>query len=239
MSGKDGGDAPQRTTRLQSVALRTARGRTGAQQRWLSRQLNDPYVLAARKQGWRSRAAFKLIELDDRFSLLRPGLRVVDLGAAPGGWTQVAVRRGASLVIGLDLLPVEPIAGATAIQGDLADPDLPGRLRALAAGPVDLVLSDMAPNTTGHASTDHLRIVALAELAFDFALHVLAERGGFVAKVFQGGSEKQMLAPMKQVFDSVRHAKPPASRKESSELYVVASGFNAARAAALIEAQDR
>ena len=235
-NGGDGGGesalGKAHTTRLQSVSLRTARGRTTAQQRWLSRQLNDPYVLAARKQGWRSRAAFKLIELDDRFSLIRPGLRVVDLGAAPGGWAQVAVQRGAARVVGVDLLPVEPVAGASIIQGDFHDPELPARLRALLGGPADLVLSDMAPNTTGHASTDHLRIIALAELALDFAVQVLAEGGGFVAKVFQGGSEKQMLAPMKRAFASVRHAKPPASRKESSELYVVASGFRPERAAA-------
>ena len=222
--------------RLQSVALRTSRGRTTAQQRWLSRQLNDPYVLAARKQGWRSRAAFKLIELDDRFSLIRPGMRVVDLGAAPGGWAQVAVRRGAGEVVGVDLLPVEPVAGARIIQGDFNDPGLPDRLRAMLGGPADLVLSDMAPNTTGHAMTDHLRIIALAELALDFAVQVLAEGGGFVAKVFQGGSEKQMLTPMKQAFASVRHAKPPASRRESSELYVVATGFKSERAASVRKA---
>ncbi len=226
-------------SRSQSVSLRTARGRTAAQQRWLSRQLNDPYVLAARKQGWRSRAAFKLIELDERFSLLRPGMRVVDLGAAPGGWAQVAVRRGAAQVVGVDLLPVEPVQGATILQGDFNDPALPVRLRTLMGGAADLVLSDMAPNTTGHAATDHLRIIALAELALDFALQVLAEGGSFVAKVFQGGSEKAMLAPMKQAFSSVRHAKPPASRKESSELYVVAIGFRPDRAAALIEARGQ
>jgi 23S rRNA (uridine2552-2'-O)-methyltransferase len=234
--GEGGGLGPgkaQQVTRLQSVALRTARGRTTAQQRWLSRQLNDPYVLAARKQGWRSRAAFKLIELDDRFSLIRPGMRVVDLGAAPGGWSQVAVQRGASEVVGVDLLPVEPVAGARIIQGDFNDPDMPEQLRTMMGGPADLVLSDMAPNTTGHAATDHLRIIALAELALDFAIQVLGEGGGFVAKVFQGGSEKQMLAPMKQAFASVRHAKPPASRKESSELYVVATGFRPDHASAL------
>ncbi len=227
------------TMRLQSISLRTARGRTTAQQHWLSRQLNDPYVLAARKQGWRSRAAFKLIELDDRFSLIRPGSRVVDLGAAPGGWVQVAVRRGAAEVVGLDLLPVEPVAGASIIQGDFNDPVLPARLRERMGGLADLVLSDMAPNTTGHAPTDHLRIIALAELALEFALQVLAEGGGFVAKVFQGGSEKQMLAPMKHAFASVRHAKPPASRRESSELYVVATGFRPERAAGLATAARR
>ncbi len=223
--GKDSALGKAQVNRLQSVSLHTARGRTAAQQRWLSRQLNDPYVLAARKQGWRSRAAFKLIELDDRFSLIRPGLRVVDLGAAPGGWAQVAVQRGAAEVVGVDLLPVEAVPGASIIQGDFNDPALPARLRALMGGPADLVLSDMSPNTTGHAPTDHLRIIALAELALDFALQVLAEGGGFVAKVFQGGSEKQMLEPMKRAFASVRHAKPPASRKQSSELYVVATGF--------------
>jgi len=215
--------------RLQAVTLRTARGRTGAQQRWLSRQLNDPYVAAARSQGWRSRAAFKLIELDDRFSLIRPGSRIVDLGAAPGGWAQVAVRRRAAKVVGVDLLPVEPITGATMIQGDFNDPAMPARLTELMGGEADLVLSDMAPNTTGHAATDHLRIIALAELAFDFALQILAEGGGFVAKVFQGGSERQMLEPMRRSFASVRHAKPPASRKDSSELYVVATGFRGRR----------
>jgi len=215
------------------VALRSARGRTTAQQRWLARQLNDPYVQAARKQGWRSRAAFKLIELDDRFHLIRPGMKVIDLGAAPGGWAQVAVKRGAAHVVGVDLLPVDPVRGAEIIQGDFNDPELPRRLQEMLGGPADLVLSDMAPNTTGHAPTDHLRIIGLAELALDFALQVLAEGGTFVAKVFQGGSEKQMLEPMKQAFAVVRHAKPPASRKESSELYVVATGFRPERAAAL------
>ena len=224
------------TARLQAVTLRSSRGRSQAQQRWLSRQLNDPYVLAARAQGWRSRAAFKLIELDERFSLLAPGIRVVDLGSAPGGWAQVAVRRGASEVVGVDLLPVEPIPGATILQGDFNDGALLARLSPLLGGPADLVLSDMAPNTTGHAATDHLRIIALAELALEFAMQVLGPDGRFVAKVFQGGSEKQMLAPMKQAFASVRHAKPPASRKESSELYVVASGFRPERAPAVLEA---
>ena len=238
-SGKDSALGMAQVTRLQSVSLRTARGRTTAQQRWLSRQLNDPYVLAARKQGWRSRAAFKLIELDDRFSLIRPGMRVVDLGAAPGGWTQVAVQRGAARVVGVDLLPVEPVPGASIIQGDFNDQDLAARLRAQLGGAADLVLSDMAPNTTGHAPTDHLRIIALAELALDFALQVLAEGGSFVAKVFQGGSEKQMLAPMKHAFASVRHAKPPASRKQSSELYVVATGFRIQRAASRPTAAER
>jgi 23S rRNA (uridine2552-2'-O)-methyltransferase len=207
-----------------SVALRTAKKRTTASQAWLSRQLNDPYVAAAKAQGWRSRAAFKLIELDERYHLLRAGQRVVDLGAAPGGWSQVAVRAGAT-VVGMDLLPIEPINGAIFIEGDFHDPDMPGKLQALMGGPADLVLSDIAPNTTGHGATDHIRIIALAELALDFAVQVLAPGGAFVAKVFQGGSERQLLAPMKQQFAVVRHAKPPASRKGSSELYVVATGF--------------
>jgi len=211
--------------RAEAVALRTARGRSPASQRWLERQLNDPYVQAARAQGWRSRAAFKLIGLDDRFRLIRRGARVVDLGAAPGGWTQVALRRGAARVVALDLLLMDPVPGAALVQGDFADPAVAERLAALLGGAADLVLSDMAPNTTGHTATDHLRIMALAESALDFAAGVLAEGGGFVAKVFQGGSERPMLELMKRRFRSVRHAKPPASRKESSELYVIAQGF--------------
>ena len=208
-----------------AVPVRTAKRRTAASQRWLARQLNDPYVAAAKRQGWRSRAAFKLIELDDRFHLIGKGARVLDLGAAPGGWTQVAVRRGAASVLAVDLLPIDDLAGATILQGDFADPAMPDQLTAALGGPADLVLSDMAPNTTGHAATDHVRIVALAEMALAFALQVLAEGGSFVAKVFQGGSERAMLDVLKRHFAVVRHAKPPASRKESSELYVVATGF--------------
>ncbi len=220
MSMKRGGAPP----RGLSVALRTARGRSSASQRWLSRQLNDPYVRAAKQAGWRSRAAFKLIELDERFHLLRRGLRVLDLGAAPGGWTQVAAERGAR-VVGLDLLPMDPVPGAVLIEGNFHDESVLPRLREALGGPADLVLSDMAPNTTGHPATDHLRIVALAELALDFAVEILADGGGFVAKVLQGGSERTMMERLRRHFASVRHAKPPASRKESSELYVVAQGF--------------
>ena len=208
-----------------SVAVRTAKGRSVASQRWLSRQLNDPYVVAAKAQGWRSRAAFKLIELDERFHLIRPGMRVVDLGAAPGGWSQVAVKQGAASVVGVDLLPVDPIGGAVMLVGDFSDVEVQDRLVEMLGGKADLVLSDMAPNTTGHGATDHLRIVALAEEALAFAVDVLAEGGGFVAKVFQGGAERTVLEALKRHFSSVRHAKPPASRKESSELYVVATGF--------------
>ena len=217
-----------RGTKLPRVAaqsLRTALGRSTASQRWLTRQLNDPYVAAARAAGWRSRAAFKLMELDDRFALIRRGMRVVDLGAAPGGWTQVALARGAAEVVGIDLLEIEPLRGSRLIVGDFNDDEMPGKLVAMLGGAADLVLSDMAPNTTGHAATDHIRIVGLTELALHFARGVLAENGSFVAKVFQGGSEKQLLDPLKQHFASVKHAKPPASRKESSELYVVAKGF--------------
>ncbi|GAC86695.1 ribosomal RNA large subunit 23S methyltransferase RrmJ/FtsJ [Gluconobacter thailandicus F149-1 = NBRC 100600] len=217
------------TARNKVVTLRTARGRTTAQQRWLNRQLNDPYVAAARKQGWRSRAAFKLIEIDDRFHIIKPGARVIDLGAAPGGWSQVAVKRGAGHIAGVDLLPVDPVSGAEIIEGDFTDPEMPDRLKEILGGPADLVMSDMAPNTTGHAATDHMRIMGLAEGALDFAMQVLAEGGSFVAKVFQGGSEKQMLDSMKLAFASVKHVKPPASRKESSELYVIATGFRPER----------
>ena len=225
MSGDKPRDTPARSSRGLTVSLKTARGRTTASQKWLQRQLNDPYVRAAKEGGWRSRAAFKLIELDDRFRLINKGAKVVDLGAAPGGWTQVAVKRGAAGVVGVDLLPMDPVPGATILQGDLTHDTLPGQLASLLGGKADLVLSDMAPNTTGHNATDHLRIMGLAELALHFALETLADGGGFVAKVFQGGSERAMLDQMKRSFASVRHAKPPASRKESSELYVVATGF--------------
>jgi 23S rRNA (uridine2552-2'-O)-methyltransferase len=212
-----------------AVAVRTAKGRSAASQRWLARQLNDPYVAAAKRQGFRSRAAFKLAELDGRFRLIRRGSLVVDLGAAPGGWTQVAVQRGAARVVGVDLLAVDPVAGAAMLQGDFTEPAVQERLIAELGGKADLVLSDMAPNTTGHGATDHLRIVALAEASLAFALDVLADGGAFVAKVFQGGAEKTMLERLKRDFSAVRHAKPPASRKESSELYVVATGFRVTR----------
>jgi len=222
MKGPPPGSGRGLTTRL-----RTAKGRATGSQLWLQRQLNDPYVRAAKEQGWRSRAAFKLTELDDRFKLIRPGARVVDLGAAPGGWTQVALKRGGprAKVVGLDLLPMDPVPGATILQGDFQEAAAEQAVLAALDGQADLVLSDMAPNTTGHAPTDHLRIMDLAELALDFAVKVLAPGGAFVAKVFQGGSEKAMLERLRQNFTKVQHAKPPASRKDSSELYVVAMGF--------------
>ena len=213
------------TSRGVHVKLKTAFGRTTGQQKWLQRQLNDPYVRAAQEQGWRSRAAFKLLELDEKFHLLKKGARVVDLGAAPGGWTQVAVKAGAAKVVGIDLLPIEPIPGSILIQGDFMEDAMDARLKHVLDGHADIVLSDMAPNTTGHNMTDHIRIMALADLALHFAMEILEPGGAFVAKVFQGGSEKQMLDRLKRHFTTVKHAKPPASRKESSELYVVALGF--------------
>jgi 23S rRNA (uridine2552-2'-O)-methyltransferase len=205
--------------------LRSAKGRTVGSQRWLERQLNDPYVKEAKARGLRSRAAFKLEQMDDKFHLLKAGSRVVDLGAAPGGWTQVALARKAARVVGIDLLPVDPIAGAILMQGDFQEAEAEHRVLAALDGPADLVMSDMAPNTTGHNATDHLRIMALAEIALDFAGRVLAPGGGFVTKVLAGGSEKEFLATLKRDFATVRHAKPPASRKDSAELYVVATGF--------------
>lgn len=216
-------------SRQPTVRVKTARGRTASSQRWLERQLNDPYVAESKRLGYRSRAAFKLLQLDERFKILKPGARVVDLGAAPGGWTQVAVTRvgapGRGQVVGLDILAVEPVPGATLIEADFMAEDAPDRLKAALGGPVDVVLSDMAAPTTGHSKTDHLRIVGLCEAAFEFALEVLAPDGTFVAKVFQGGSEGELLARMKRAFRVVRHAKPPASRSESAEAYVVATGF--------------
>jgi 23S rRNA (uridine2552-2'-O)-methyltransferase len=212
--------------------LRDARKHSPASQRWLRRQLNDPYVRAAQQEGWRSRAAFKLIELDERYRLIRKGMLVLDLGAAPGGWTQVVLKRGAARVVGIDLLPIEPVAGADLVLGDITDPVKEAEVLGLLGGKADLVLSDMAPNTTGHAATDHIRIMALAELALEVALPVLAVGGGFVCKLFQGGAERAMLVRLKKDFAVVRHAKPPASRKESSELYVVATGFRGVSAGA-------
>ena len=205
-------------------------GRKASSKAWLERQLRDPYVAAARREGWRSRAAFKLIELDDRFHLLKRGHRVVDLGAAPGGWTQVAVARtgadkGRGIVVGLDLAEIAPISGAILLRGDLREPASAYMVRAALGGQADLVLSDMAAPATGHAATDHLRIVALAEAAFDFAASVLAPGGGFVVKVFQGGAEGVLLGELKRAFTELRHAKPKASRAESAETYLLARGY--------------
>jgi 23S rRNA (uridine2552-2'-O)-methyltransferase len=210
-----------------AVRLHKSRRRKPSSTEWLQRQLNDPYVAAARRQGYRSRAAFKLIELDLRFHLLRPGRRVVDLGCAPGGWSQVAVERVGSRgrVLGVDLAETAPIPGALLLRADLRDPEAAAAIREALGGGADVVLSDMAPAATGHAATDHLRIVALAEAAFDVAEELLEPGGVFVAKVFQGGAEGALLARLKRSFTELRHAKPPASRAESAETYVVAKGF--------------
>jgi len=213
--------------RLPAVEVRSTRRRKPSSTRWLSRQLNDPYVAEARRLGYRSRAAFKLIELDERFRLLRPGQHVVDLGCAPGGWTQVAVARvgGHGIVVGVDIAETAPLPGATLLTADVRDPATPEAIRAALGGLADIVLSDMAPATIGHAATDHLRIVALAEEAFAVASQILEPSGAFVAKVFQGGAEGSLLAGLRRDFAELRHAKPPASRAESAETYVVATGF--------------
>jgi 23S rRNA (uridine2552-2'-O)-methyltransferase len=228
--GRATGSAPG-TSRELTVRVKTAKRRKLSSTLWLQRQLNDPYVHEAKRQGYRSRAAFKLIQLDERFHILKPGLRVVDLGAAPGGWTQVSVQkvrageaRGGS-VVGIDILEWDPVAGATTLQGDFLADEAPERLKQALGGPADVVLSDMAAPTTGHPSTDHLRIIGLVEVALHFAMEVLSPGGTFVAKVFQGGTEKTLLDLLKTNFASVRHAKPPASRQGSAETYVVAMGF--------------
>jgi 23S rRNA (uridine2552-2'-O)-methyltransferase len=206
--------------------VKTAKGRKVGSTKWLERQLNDPYVKRAKAEGYRSRAAYKLIELDDRFGLLKGVERVVDLGIAPGGWTQVARKRAPrSLVVGIDLLPTEPIEGALILQMDFMDETAPARLREALGGPADLVLSDMAANTVGHPQTDHLRTMGLVEAALDFAGEILRPGGAFVAKVLAGGADNNLVAELKRRFTAVKHAKPPASRKGSSEWYVVAQGF--------------
>ena len=217
--------------RLPVVRLHSTRQRKPSSTRWLSRQLNDAYVAEARRLGYRSRAAFKLIELDARFRLLRPGQRIVDLGCAPGGWTQVAVKRigRRGRVVGIDVVATPSLPGAVLLCGDAREPATLSTLEAALGGPADIVLSDMAPSTTGHAATDHLRILALAEDAFAVASQILKPGGGFVAKVFQGGAEGPLLAALKRDFAELRHAKPPASRAESAETYVVATGFRGRR----------
>ena len=206
--------------------VRTARGRTAASTRWLERQLNDPYVRRAKAEGYRSRAAYKLIELDERFALLKGVKRVVDLGIAPGGWSQVVRKRApGSIVAGIDLLPVDPLDGVTIFQLDFTDDRAPALLQEALGGPADLVLSDMAANTVGHTQTDHLRTMGLVEVAVAFACDVLRPGGDFVAKVLAGGADSNLVAELKRNFATVKHAKPPASRKDSSEWYVIAQGF--------------
>ncbi|MBB3862203.1 23S rRNA (uridine2552-2'-O)-methyltransferase [Novosphingobium hassiacum] len=214
-SGKDPGER-----------LRSAKKRTASSSRWLSRQINDPYVKQARAEGWRSRAAFKLIELDERFSLLRSAKRVVDLGIAPGGWAQVVRKKApGAAIVGIDLLPTEPIEGVTILEMDFMIDEAPNALLGALDGAPDLVVSDMAANTVGHKQTDHLRTMGLVEAAVDFAITTLAPGGAFVAKVFAGGTDADLLNILKKNFTSVKHAKPPSSRKDSSEWYVIAQGF--------------
>ncbi|MCB5425812.1 RlmE family RNA methyltransferase [Altererythrobacter sp. CC-YST694] len=215
-----------RSGRNPEKRVKTARGRTASSNRWLSRQLNDPYVKQAKAEGYRSRAAYKLIELDEKFGLLKGAQRVVDLGIAPGGWSQV-VRKMAprAAIVGIDLLPTEPIEGVTIFQMDFMADEAPEALEGALDGPPDLVLSDMAANTVGHKQTDHLRTMGLVETAVDFAIQTLAPGGAFVAKVFAGGTDSELLTLLKQNFATVKHAKPPASRKGSSEWYVIAQGF--------------
>ncbi|MEO0994182.1 MAG: RlmE family RNA methyltransferase [Pseudomonadota bacterium] len=237
-TGGGSGGSSGRGDRALRVKVKTAKGRRLSSTRWLERQLNDPYVARAKKDGYRGRAAYKLIEIDDRHRFLVPGARVVDLGCAPGGWCQVAVARVNALgekrgkavgrVIGLDIQAVEPIPGATLIQADFLEEGAEDAVRDALDGQADAVLSDMAAPATGHKATDHLKIMALAEAAAEFALEVLAPGGAYVAKVLQGGTEGQLLAQLKRDFVKVAHVKPPASRSDSSEMYVVATGFRGA-----------
>lgn len=217
-----GGNEDGRAT---PARLKTAWKRTPSQQAWLERQINDPFAAKARAHGYRSRAAYKLTEIDDRFRLLKRGARVVDLGLAPGGWTQVAIERGVSDLVGVDLLPVEPLPPAQILQMDFTDPACGPELVARLGGAPDVVLSDMAPNTVGHRRTDHLRIVNLIEAAADFAIGVLKPGGAFVAKAFQGGETADVIGRLKQHFAEVKTVKPKASRSDSSELYLVALGL--------------
>jgi 23S rRNA (uridine2552-2'-O)-methyltransferase len=213
------------------VKVKSARGRKLSSKLWLERQLNDPYVVEAQRRGFRSRSAFKILELDERFHFLKRGQTIVDLGAAPGGWSQIVAdrvgvgQRKGGRVVAIDILEMEPLSDVEVLCGDFTDPDMPAILKAASGGPVDVVMSDMAAPATGHQKTDHLRIIGLCEAALDFAEDVLAVDGCFIAKVFQGGSERDLLTRLKDRFRSVRHAKPPASRSESAETYVVAMGF--------------
>ena len=220
-----GGDG----ARQPAQRLKTAKQRTPSSQAWLERQLNDPFVAEAKARGYRSRAAFKLTELDDKLRLIRRGVSVIDLGCAPGGWLQVLAERGAGRVVGVDLLVTDAVPGVEILQGDFTDPIVADRVFAALGGAPDLVLSDMAPNTTGHRQTDHLRIVGLIETAADFAARTLKPGGAFVSKAFQGGETAGVIAALKRDFAEVRTMKPKASRAESSELYFAALGFRGAR----------
>lgn len=229
MKGKSGTSARGPSGRGDSlrVKVKTSKKRTASSNRWLERQLNDPYVREAQKKGYRSRAAFKLIELDDKFQFLKKGARVLDLGAAPGGWSQVALARVGTdgKVVGADILPMEPIAGVTLFEADLTDVAVPAMLKEAMGGPADVVLTDMAAATTGHRATDHLRTLALFEIALEVAADTLVPGGVFVGKVFRGGAAGDLLARIKKMFRDVKHVKPASSRAESVELYLVATGF--------------
>jgi 23S rRNA (uridine2552-2'-O)-methyltransferase len=233
-NARGGGLSGNPSGRALDERVRTANKRKDSSTRWLHRQLNDPYVAEAKKRGFRSRAAFKLLQLDERFHFLKPGARVVDLGAAPGGWTQIAaeivLRNGKGKVVGIDILEMDPVPGAEILHLDFMTEEAPDRLKSLLGegadgGEADVVLSDMAASATGHQQTDHLKIMALAETAYAFAAEVLAPGGIFIAKVLQGGTEGDLLRALKRDFEEVRHVKPPASRKDSAEIYVVAVGF--------------
>ncbi|MDP9127843.1 MAG: RlmE family RNA methyltransferase [Pseudomonadota bacterium] len=228
--GKDKGLGGVASRRRPAVRVKAKRQRSASSRQWLQRHLNDPYVAAAKDEGYRSRAAFKLLQLDEQFHFLRGGLRVVDLGAAPGGWSQVTASKigGKGKLVALDILPMDPIAGVDFIQMDFLADDAPNKLKAMLKGQANLVLSDLAPSTTGHSGTDHIRIMMMAEAAALFAMEVLAPGGGFICKFFQGGAEKQLLDQLKKHFAKIKHAKPAASRAESSETYLVAQGFRAA-----------
>ena len=221
------GEKGGRGERALKVRVKTAKKRSLSSTLWLERQLNDPYVARAKREGFRSRAAFKLTEIDDKHHVLKSGARVVDLGAAPGGWSQVAAKRvGArGRVVAIDVLDMDAIAGVDFAQIDFLDPAAPDRLKAMLGGPADVVLSDMAANATGHRPTDHLKIMALVETAVEFAREVLRPGGAFLAKVIQGGTESTLLAALKRDFATVKHVKPAASRADSAELYVLAQGF--------------
>ncbi|HEY5215940.1 MAG TPA: RlmE family RNA methyltransferase [Pseudolabrys sp.] len=212
-----------------AVRVKTGKGRKLSSKLWLERQLNDPYVARAKREGLRSRAAYKLAEIDDKARFLKKGARVIDLGAAPGGWSQVAAKRvGApdhGRVVGIDLLAMDPLPGVEFSQLDFLDPSAPEKLKAMLGGRADVVLSDMAANATGHRKTDHIKIVALVEAAAEFAREVLAPGGTFLAKVLQGGAEVALLAALKRDFKTVKHVKPPSSRSDSAELYMLATGF--------------
>jgi len=215
-----------RSIRDPNTRIKTAKGRTASQVRWLQRQLNDPYVKKAKADGYRSRAAYKLMELDDKFGLVKGARKVVDLGVAPGGWTQVVRQRSPqAAVVGIDLLPTDPIEGAILFEMDFMADEAPDVLMEALGGEPDLVVCDMAANTVGHKQTDHLRTMGLVETAVDFAVQNLAKGGAFVAKVFAGGTDHGLLLILKRHFTTVKHAKPPASRKDSSEWYVIAQGF--------------